>query len=66
MTRSQIVKALADLASQGRYSVDRAGAANMNALFEAVANVINSLEADEIEEAAIEAANASLEETESE
>ena len=47
MTRSQIVQALADLASQGRYSVDPAGARNMTALYEAVAGVINSLEAEE-------------------
>ena len=47
MTRSQIVKALADLASSGRYTVDPAGARNMTALYELVAGVINSLELEE-------------------
>ena len=47
MERSKIVQALADLASQGRYSVDPQGARNMTALYEAVAGVINSLEDEE-------------------
>ncbi len=45
--RSRIVQNLADLASQGRYNVDPAGAANMNRLFVAVAQLINDLEAEE-------------------
>jgi len=48
MIRSKIVKDLADMASQGRYSVDPQGARNMNALFERVALLINILEAEEL------------------
>ena len=44
LKHSQVVTALADLASSGRYSVDPQGARNMNALFEEVARVINELE----------------------
>ena len=42
--RAAVVQALADLASQGRYSMDRQGARNMNTLFELVAALINELE----------------------
>jgi aryl-alcohol dehydrogenase-like predicted oxidoreductase len=49
--RSVIVKALADLASQGKYTVDPAGARNINQLFELVAALINELEAEEKEAA---------------
>jgi hypothetical protein len=45
---SQVVSALADMASQGRYdNVTPQGARNMNAVFELVASLINKLEADE-------------------
>ena len=50
MLRSQIVKNLADMASQGRYNVDPQGARTMNALFVQVAGLINVLEAEEKEE----------------
>ena len=46
-TRSQVVIALANLASAGKYEVNADGARNMNRLFERVAEVINSLEAEE-------------------
>ena len=42
VTASQIVIALADMASNGKY--DNVTPQNMNALFEAVAQVINQLE----------------------
>jgi len=48
LKQSQVVKALADLASSGRYTVDPAGARNMNAIFTLVATLINELE--ELEE----------------
>lgn len=45
VTASQIVIALADMASNGKYdNVTPQQAQNMNALFEAVAQVINQLE----------------------
>ena len=48
---SQVVSALADMASQGRYdNVTKQGSRNMNALFEMVAQLINALEAQEAEE----------------
>lgn len=47
MKRSKIVIALADLASRGRYDVDPAGARQINQVFEAVAGLINELEAEE-------------------
>lgn len=50
--KSQVIIALADLASQGQYKVDRDGAKNMNILFELVATVINELEAEEKKEEA--------------
>ena len=50
MKKSQVVKALADIASQGRYTVDPKGARNMNKVFELVAYVINELEAEEANE----------------
>jgi hypothetical protein len=49
-TQSQVVKALADLASSGTYKeITPAGARNMNAIFSLVAEVINELEASEKE-----------------
>lgn len=53
MKRSEIVTALATIASQGKYEVNPEGARKMNAVFTAVAGLINELEA---EEAAAEAA----------
>ncbi len=47
MIKSVVVKQLADMASQGRYTVDPAGAQRMNTLFMQVAEVINQLEAEE-------------------
>lgn len=47
MFKSVVVKQLADMASQGKYNVDPQGAANMTALYQAVAKVINELEAEE-------------------
>ena len=48
---SQIVIALADMASKGKYdNVTPVQARNMNAIFEAVAQVINELEAAEANE----------------
>lgn len=47
MTRSQVVLALAEIASKGKYEVSVAGARQMNAIYEEVAKVINSLEAEE-------------------
>ena len=49
MSRAQVVIALANLASQGKYEVSPVGARNMNQLFEEVAKVINSLEEEEKE-----------------
>ena len=46
-SRSEIVKALADIASQGTYQVKPAMARQMNAVFEWTAQLINELEADE-------------------
>jgi hypothetical protein len=47
MERSKVVIALAEIASQGKYEVSPAGARKMNAIFDAVAKVINELEAEE-------------------
>lgn len=47
MLKSVVVKNLADMASQGKYNVDPQGAANMTALYQAIAQVINELEAEE-------------------
>ena len=47
MKASQIVKALADLASKGKYNVTRDGANEMNDIFEEAARLINELEAHE-------------------
>ena len=52
MVRSKVVQALADLASSGRYTVDPAGARNITALYEVVAQLINELEAEEVNEVA--------------
>lgn len=51
---SVIVKALADIASQGTYNVNPKGARTMNEVFELVADLINRLEAQEAEEEANE------------
>lgn len=49
-TQAEVVKALADLASQGVYKeVTPAGARNMNAIFALTAELINELEAAEAE-----------------
>jgi len=47
MKQSEVVIALASMASQGKYTVDRQGSKNMNALFDEVARVINELEESE-------------------
>lgn len=50
MNNKRIVEALtalANIASQGRYTVDPAGARRMNAVFDAVAAIINELEAED-------------------
>lgn len=47
MKRSEIVTALANLASQGTYNVKPTQAAEINAIFEAVARLINELESEE-------------------
>jgi hypothetical protein len=47
MVRSKVIIELANLASQGKYMVTPTEAARFNELFKAVANVINSLEAEE-------------------
>ena len=53
MKRSEIVSALAELASQGTYNVKPPVARQMNAIFEAVAQLINDLEAEEMGEQGI-------------
>ncbi len=50
MLRSQVVIALANMASKGKYEVTPDGARAMNDLFERVAALVNELEAEEIEE----------------
>ena len=50
MTRAQIVQALANIASQGKYEVSPDGARRMNAIFDAAADLINELEAEEVKE----------------
>ena len=50
MKDSQIVVALANIASKGKYEVTPEGARIMNATFEKVADLINRLEAAEVEE----------------
>jgi len=52
MVRSQVVIALANLASKGKFEVTPAGSAAMNEVFVAVAELINELEAQEAEELA--------------
>lgn len=59
MERSKIVLALAEIASQGRYTVDPAGSRKMNAVFDAVAKLINELEAEEAAAAAEESVDES-------
>ena len=53
MKDSEIVLALANVASQGKYNITIADAQKMTALYERVATLINNLEA---AEAALEAA----------
>jgi hypothetical protein len=50
MKRSEVVSALADLASQGTYTVKPPVAQQMNSIFVAVAQLINELEAEEANE----------------
>ena len=50
MKQSEIVRALAQLASEGVYNVKPEGAQKMNQVFAAVAGLINELEAKEAEE----------------
>jgi ATP-dependent protease HslVU (ClpYQ) ATPase subunit len=45
--RSEVVAALADIASRGKYEVSPIGARQMNEVFEHVAKLINELEAEE-------------------
>ena len=63
-----ILKALANVASQGKYTIDPEGARNMNALFDVVAKTINELEAEINEERDAaennDAANAGVEDDE--
>ena len=47
MKRSEVVVALADLASKGKYTVEPAGAKYMTELYAVVAQIINELEAEE-------------------
>lgn len=47
---SEIVKALADIASKGRYDIRPPEARQMNVVFELVAGLINRMEAAEKEE----------------
>lgn len=47
MKRSEVVTALANLASQGTYQVQPQQAREINAIFEHVATLINELEAEE-------------------
>lgn len=47
MKRSEVVTALANLASQGTYQVKPTQAAEINAIFEQVAQLINELESEE-------------------
>jgi hypothetical protein len=47
MMRSEVVLALADVASKGRYEMTPTGAKHMNEVFEAVAQLVNELEAEE-------------------
>ena len=54
LKRSQIVNALADLVSAGKYELTGHGARQMNELFVEVAQLINELEAEEAAEAAEE------------
>ena len=54
MKDSEIVLALANVASQGKYNITIADAQKMTALYERVATLINNLEA---AEAALEAAS---------
>lgn len=53
MKRSEIVSALAELASQGTYTVKPAVAQQMNNIFVHVAKLINELEAEEAADAAV-------------
>lgn len=47
MRDSEIVMALADIASKGKYEVTAAGSQHMNKVFEEVAKLINRMEAEE-------------------
>lgn len=49
--RSEVVIALANIASKGKYEVSPDGARVMNRVFEEVADLINELEAEEAEAA---------------
>lgn len=49
MKRSEIVLALAEVASKGKYEVTPQGARQMNAIFEKTAQLINELEEEERE-----------------
>ena len=47
MPRSELVIALANIASKGEYKVNPQGAKHINAVFDAIASLINELEAEE-------------------
>jgi hypothetical protein len=47
MKASEVVRALADVASKGKYTVDPSGAKILNDVFRAAADLINTLEAEE-------------------
>lgn len=66
MKRSEIVTALANIASKGEYKVDPNGAKIMNRVFELTANLINELEAEEAAEDAAVADAMGAEESASE
>lgn len=51
MIRSEVVIALAEVASQGKYTVSPEGARRMNEIFDQVAKLVNCLEAEERKEA---------------
>jgi len=47
MKASEVVRALAEVASKGKYTVDPGGAKVMNEVFQAAADLINAMEAQE-------------------
>lgn len=66
MKRSQVVIALANVASKGKYEVTPAGSKTMNDVFVAVAELINKLEEEEAAQEAFAATLGDEEESNSE